>query len=66
MYDVDEGVPIPETKREKLLKRARQIYAEGNVGKSTAAKLAIAELGLWPMVQKQSAIDYLRNNILGE
>lgn len=72
MIEIDDGVPLDrqlanelasEAKREATLKLARSIYAAGNVGKSTAAKEALKKVGLWAVIERQSAVDYLRNNI---
>jgi hypothetical protein len=64
IIEVEDGVPMPESQRQKTLNLARTIYANNKVGKSTAAKMAISEIGFWPSVELTSAIDYLRNNII--
>lgn len=64
MYEVESDIPVPINERDKRLYLAKAIYANGGIGKSTAAKMAIEQLGIWPMVELQSAIDYLRNNII--
>ena len=72
MAEVDGDVPMPrqllanlktKRKRNDALELAKSLYANGGVGKSTAAKLALKEIGLWSVVEYQSAIDYLRRNI---
>jgi hypothetical protein len=72
MREVDDGIPVPpeilkvadrSRLRAAALQIAKEVYAAGGVGKSTAAKIAIGRVGLWAVIQPQSAIDYLRNNI---
>lgn len=64
MLEVDDNIPIPESERQARLNLARSIYANEKIGKRTAAIMAIDQAGIWPYVTYESAIDYLRNNIV--
>lgn len=63
MIEVDDNVPMPKSCQELRLELARQIYKDNDVGKSTAAKLAIKELGVWNGISPASAVDYIRQRL---
>lgn len=70
MFEIDDRVPIPLTPHElrlreiaKRLNLAGAIYEQLGVSKSVAARRAIEQLGVWPMVEPQSAIDFIRQRL---
>ncbi|WP_334183205.1 hypothetical protein [Novosphingobium sp.] len=64
-YEITNDWPIPISEREKRLGLAQSIYDNFKVGKRTAARMAIKQLGNWRNVDDDTtAIDYLRQRIV--
>lgn len=67
MFDIEANIPLPVHRRDTTLQLAQSLYNASNVGKRTAAREAVKELGLWSsMIEYDSAIDYLRQRIVGK